>query len=78
MKLSQNICFNDALDEFENGSGLLKNMAAKELGIYLYKAIISGFPANLEIRKSLEKDFHFFQSGKSQGIWGKFLKSGKN
>ncbi|KAH3888191.1 hypothetical protein DPMN_012221 [Dreissena polymorpha] len=36
-----------------------------------------GFPANLEIRENLEKDFHFFQSGKSQGIWEKFLKSGK-
>ncbi|KAH3851975.1 hypothetical protein DPMN_094464 [Dreissena polymorpha] len=33
---------------------------------------------NLEIRENLEKNFHFFQSGKSQGIREKFLKSGKN
>ncbi|KAH3842074.1 hypothetical protein DPMN_115562 [Dreissena polymorpha] len=53
-------------------------MATKEWGIYLYMAIISGFPANLEIRESLEKDFHFFQSGKSQGILGKVPEIIKN
>ncbi|KAH3892107.1 hypothetical protein DPMN_016219 [Dreissena polymorpha] len=44
----------------------------------LCKAVFQGFPANLEIRENLDKDFHLFQSGKSQGIREKFLKSGKS
>ena len=38
----------------------------------------TGFPLYLEIRENLENEFHFFQSGKSQGILEKCLKSGKN
>ena len=34
MKLSQNICSNDILDEFEYGSGWLKNMAARWRGSF--------------------------------------------
>ena len=42
MKLGQ-ICFNDILDEFENGSGLLKNMATRgacNLSLYGYIKIL--------------------------------------
>ena len=40
MKLSQNICSNDISDEFENASGLLKNMAARGQGRFPYMAIV--------------------------------------
>ncbi|KAH3818085.1 hypothetical protein DPMN_119681 [Dreissena polymorpha] len=40
--------------------------------------LCAGFLANLEIRENLEKDFHLFQPGKSQGVWEKFLKLVKN
>ena len=36
-----------------------------------------GFPATLEIRKNLENEFLFFQSGKTQGIWEKHKNQGK-
>ena len=39
MKLSQNICSNDILDEFENGSGLLKKhgrQGAWQFSLYGY------------------------------------------
>ena len=39
--------------------------------------IAAGFPATLEIRENLENEFPVFQSGKTQGIWGKHKKSGK-
>ena len=42
------------------------------LWVYMY----AGFPANLEIRENLENDLPFFQSGKSLGIWEKYLKAG--
>jgi hypothetical protein len=32
MKLTQNMCPNNILDEFENGSGWMKNMAARGRG----------------------------------------------
>ena len=38
---------------------------------------ITGFPATLEIRGNLEKEFPIFQSGKTQGIWLKHKQSGK-
>ena len=38
MKFSQNICSNDILNEFENGSGWLKNMAARGRGSFPYMA----------------------------------------
>ncbi|KAH3799286.1 hypothetical protein DPMN_152892 [Dreissena polymorpha] len=34
MKLGQKICPNDILEEFENGSGCVKNMASKGRGIF--------------------------------------------
>ena len=40
MKLSQNICSNDILNEFVNGSGWLKNMAARGRGSFPYMAIV--------------------------------------
>jgi hypothetical protein len=40
MKLGQNMCPNDILDEFENGSGWLKNMAARERGSFPFMAIV--------------------------------------
>ena len=42
MKLGQNIkfCSNYILDVFENGSGLLKKVSAREWGIYPYIAIV--------------------------------------
>jgi hypothetical protein len=39
---------------------------------------LTGFPLYLEIRENLENDFHFFQSGKNQGIRKIWLISGKN
>ena len=39
----------------------------------LYK--YTGCPATLEIRENLENEFPIFQSGKTQGIWGKHKKS---
>ena len=39
-KLGHNICFYDILDEFENGSGMLKYMAARGRGIFPFMAII--------------------------------------
>jgi hypothetical protein len=38
MKLSQNMCPNDILEEFENGSGWLKIMAARGCGSFPYMA----------------------------------------
>ena len=35
----------------------------------LQRYYLTGFPANLEIRRNLQNDFHFFQSGKSQRFW---------
>ena len=40
MKLGQNMCLNNILDEFENGSGWLKNMAARGRGSFPYMAIV--------------------------------------
>ena len=40
MKLSQNICSNDILNEFVNGSGWLKNMAARGRGSFPFMAIV--------------------------------------
>ena len=41
-----------------------------------FAAIITGFPAHLGNQGKLF--YFFFQSGESQGIWEKFLKSGKS
>ena len=41
------------------------------------RALHTGFPATLEIRENLENEFPIFQSGKTQGIWGKHKMSGK-
>ena len=38
----------------------------------------AGFPATLEIRENIENESPIFQSGKTQGIWGKHPKSGEN
>ena len=40
MKLGQNMCPNNILDEFENGSGWLKNMAARGRGSFPNMAIV--------------------------------------
>ena len=40
MKLGENMCPNDILDKFENGSGWLKNMAARGRGSFPYMAIV--------------------------------------
>ena len=40
MKLGQNIRLSDIFDEFENGSGLLKNIATRGWGILPYMAIV--------------------------------------
>jgi len=40
MKLSQNISSDHISDEFENGSGLLKNMAARGRASFPYMAIV--------------------------------------
>ena len=39
MKFGQKIGLNHILEEFENGNVCLKNMAAKERGIFPYMAI---------------------------------------
>ena len=41
MKLGQNICSNAFLDEFENGSGFLKNMAS--IGRALFSMALNYF-----------------------------------
>jgi hypothetical protein len=40
MKLGQKICPIDISEEFENGSGWLKNMAARGRGSFPYMAIV--------------------------------------
>ena len=40
MKLGKKIRPNDILDLFENGSDWLKNMAARERGIFPYMAVV--------------------------------------
>ena len=40
MILSQNMCPNDILDEFKNGFGWLKNMAARGHGSFPYMALV--------------------------------------
>ena len=42
MKLCQNMCPNNILDEFENGSSLMKNMAAMGQGSFPYMALLYG------------------------------------
>ena len=52
-------------------------LTAKGLHLKLGPTPYTGFPATLEIRENLENEFPIFQSGKTQGIWGKHQKSGK-
>ena len=41
MKLGQNMCPNDILDESEKGCGWLKNMAASVRGSFTYMAKVT-------------------------------------
>ena len=40
MKLGQNMCPNNILDKFENGSSWMKNMAARGRGSFPYMALV--------------------------------------
>ena len=42
MKLGQNMCPNNILDEFENGSSWMKNIAAMGRGSFPYMALLYG------------------------------------
>ena len=40
MKLGEKICPDDVLDELNNRSGWLKNIDAREAGLFLFMAIV--------------------------------------
>ena len=56
MKFGQNICFLDMRVEFENGSGLLKNMVARGTRSFPYIYIVKRLVNNHELRSCNMRD----------------------